>query len=334
MSKITKLAHTSENFSVEVEGKTNAAILEEIKDAGHKLGKESLKALLDGSKAKAGDFEAVVEAEAPAPAPTETKKPNKKAAAADAAKAAAADDKKPEEEKKPEPEITEDKSGPKVLTPEQAKLAAEVEKEIPTREPAKNVEKAPRVLKDFSHLLPKPGEYGELLRGTTMSKLFEGLCRDEGMTKAEMMTEFGWSAGGLAGIIHWEPKKKGYTLGSVKKEGVIHYHLMWHAADPARPNGHLQKVKLDELKYREKKVAPPPKTQEEKDKEKAAKQAQKDAEKAAKAADKAAGAPAPAPKAPDAPAAGGGNVTKRVSAKKQAELAKKAAEAAGAAPTA
>lgn len=73
-----KLAHVTENFSVEIEGKTNAAILAEIKEAGYTLGSKSLAAMLSGERDQAGAFQIVSEpaeeapaAPAPAPAPVE-----------------------------------------------------------------------------------------------------------------------------------------------------------------------------------------------------------------------------------------------------------------------
>lgn len=320
---VKKLAHTSEVFMVEIEGKTNAQIIEEIKAAGYVLGSKSLAALLSGEKTTAGDFEMIEVKFDPKAAKAA------KAAAADAAKAAkaAAAENKPAEVAAPAAPAApapKKSAGKKELTPEQAKLAGEVEKEIPTREAAAPVEKAPRVLNDVSHLLPAPGTYSPLLKGSVMARMFEMLVRPEGATKAELMAEFGWSAGGLAGIIHWEPKKKGYHLGSEKKDGVIHYDLRFNAADPARPNGHIQRVTAEELTYREKKPAPVVKSAEDKAAEKAAKDAAKATTKAAADAAK----PAKEVKVKvtkeqkaQVPPMGAANITKRVSAKKAAAAA-------------
>lgn len=317
---VKKLAHTKEVFMVEIDGKTNAQIIEEIKAAGFVLGSKSLAALLSGEKTTAGDFEMIEVKFDPKVAKAA------KTAAADAAKAAkAAAETKPEiAPAAPAPAAAPKKSaGKKELTPEQAKLAGDVEKEIPTRETTPPVEKPARVLNDVSHLLPAPGTYSPLLKDSVMARMFEMLVRPEGATKTELMTEFGWSAGGLAGIIHWEPKKKGYHLGSEKKDGVIHYDLRFNANDPARPNGNIQRVTAEDLTYREKKPAPVVKSAEEKAAEKATKDAAKVAAKAAADAAKPVKEAAPAKvKVPkDAPVASAGNITKRVSAKKAAAAA-------------
>ena len=54
---IRRLAHKTENFSVDlIEGKSQAAIMNEIKDANFNLGTKSLAALIKGEKTEAGDF--------------------------------------------------------------------------------------------------------------------------------------------------------------------------------------------------------------------------------------------------------------------------------------
>jgi hypothetical protein len=218
-----KLAHVSDNFSIDIDGgKSNQEILTAIKEAGYVLGSKSLSALMSGEKSKVGVFEMIdvnaVLGIKPEVAPIVTADVKPKSA------------------------------GKKKLTPEQAELAKTVEKEIPTKEL-----KPSRVLKDFSHLLatePQP-----LLRNSVMAQLFEDLCAPNGATKEDLMAKFGWSAGGFGGIIHWEPKKRGYALFSQKVDGKLHYHLHF--------KGTSQKVLPTELIYRDKKPAPAPKAPKE-----------------------------------------------------------------------
>lgn len=216
------LKHTSADFQLEVEGKSQAAILAEIKAAGHTLGAASLRALMNGEKETAGDFTMTkgkpMAATEAATAPTGKE-------AADAAKAAKG--------KKDEPKTNPDaaflhageaaalKKAGKTLTPEQAKLAAEVEAAIPTKETGEG-KKTLRGL-DWSKILPQ--EPVPVLKDSMMHRLFVRLAQPNGATKTELMQEFNWSAGGLGGVIHWEPKAHGYFLHPEKRDGVIHYHL-------------------------------------------------------------------------------------------------------------
>lgn len=334
ITTVKAISHAKENLSIIIEGKDVAAIIAEVQThEGVKApGKVSLKEMLEGTKTKVGDWE-VIDLEV-------TPEPNKaKGAAAAAAKANAEADKKAPESaaKNPaDPEADKKAADAKTktvtLTPEQAKLAADAEKKLPTKETKPVVEKPPRVLKDVSHLLPTPGEYRSIKEGSTTFKLFTDMCGPDGITKKAACEKYGWSDGGWGGIIHWEPKHKGYKLGVVKVDGVAHYHLMWHDADTkeGRTGGNV-KVKAEEIAKTEPKPVVAKKTDEEKAaaaKEKADKKAAEAKEKADKkaqaAADKAAAAaakPAPAPKAAaDAPQ-GGGNVTRRSRKTKDAAAA-------------
>lgn len=241
------LVHTSEVFSVDVEGKSQAAILAEIKDAGYTLGSKSLSAMLSGEKDQAGDFKMTKE--------------NAETAAADQAKAAKA--KKSAEKSTPtQPEATDPKAEPwpfkgqsladrvaglkntetKNLTPEQAALAKQVEGQIPTKE------KVSYRGTDWSKVLPQSPV--AVRKDSVIHRLFTRLCDQNGASKEELMKEFGWSAGGFGGIIHWEPKAKGYFLGTEKKDGVVRYHLQFIGSSG-------KKVKPEEILVAEKKVAPP-----------------------------------------------------------------------------
>lgn len=275
-----RLAHKTENFSVDLtEGKTQAAILTEIKDANFNIGTKSLSALLKGEKTEAGDFmivggmqiiDGAALPEAPK-MPTAEEKATAKAAA-DEAKAAAkalsakkmAEDamKKsggaPEADKIKEDVKAYDKkegdtAAPNVVTPP---ADGEVKPEV-AAEPAKAVEpKAPRALIDWGDELPPPGVYREVKPGTMIDRLFQALMKEGGATKAALQAEFGWSSGGMSGVIGWEPKKKGYHLASPKIDGVIHHHLEFHQADPEKAG---QRVTPADIKYVQPKPAPEPK---------------------------------------------------------------------------
>lgn len=343
-----KIAHKTENFSVDLtEGKTQAAVLAEIKEANFTLGSKSLAQLMKGEKTEAGDFTIVGGMEIIDAAPKEVAKTDNKptkeerdalkaqqkkdqearAQAAKDAKAAKdvkdanADKKTAEtaiEVKTIETEDAAAIAAQKLKDAEEAKanLAAaqkqlddaklalkEAQKaaKVPVTKAA-GEPKAPRQLIDWSAELPAPGVYMPLRKGTVMDSYFQMLCDPKGTTKQQFMDKFGWSAGGLSGILGWEPKKKGYLLVSEKVDGVLHYHLQFHAQDEKRAG---QRVQVSDLTYVQPKPAPEP--------------------KAPKAPKETA-----APKAGDAPAQPSGGVKHRVSAKKQAELDKAAAAAAGA----
>lgn len=300
-----RLAHKTENFSIDLEGKTQAAIMTEIKDANFNIGTKSLAALIKGEKSEAGDFMIVGEAPAApaiAPAAAAPTKAEERAAlkaqqqiekdariqAAADAKAALATTIKPADA----PVVGTE--APVVVDP----AAPTAPVDATATPPAAPVVKAPRVLKDHSALLPAHGVYMPLRKDSVMDQYFTMLCRPEGATKKEMMETFGWSAGGLSGIIGWEPKKKGYHLASTKVEGVLTYHLEFHANDKDKAG---QRVTAADLTYVQPKPAPEPKAPK--------------APKAAKAATEAGTLPA-------------GGTTRRVSAKKQAELDAAAAAAA------
>jgi len=213
------LKHSSADFQLEVEGKSQAAILAEIKAAGHTLGAASLRALMNGEKETAGDFTMTKGKPVQfAPEnPVSTAAPTGKEAAA-AAKAAKAN---PDAAFLHAGEAAALKKAGKTLTPEQAKLAAEVEAAIPTKETGE-AKKTLRGL-DWSKILPQ--EPVPVLKDSMMHRLFVRLAQPNGATKTELMQEFNWSAGGLGGVIHWEPKAHGYVLQTEKRDGMLHYHL-------------------------------------------------------------------------------------------------------------
>ena len=317
-----RLAHKTDNFSIDLtEGKTQAAILTEIKDANYNIGTKSLAALMKGEKSEAGDFMIVggmqiIDGSAPAAAPaaapevvvTAAPAPTKaeERAALKAKQQAEKDEriKAAQEAKAALADMNKPAATAPVVAPEAPAAAPEAPVDATATPPAvaaAPVVKVPRVLKDHSALLPAHGVYMPLRKDSVMDQYFTMLCRPEGATKKEMMDKFGWTAGGLSGIIGWEPKKKGYHLASTKVEGVLTYHLEFHANDKDKAG---QRVTAADLTYVQPKPAPEPKAPK--------------APKAAKAATEAGTLPA-------------GGTTRRVSVKKQAEL--DAAAAAAAQPT-
>lgn len=313
---IATIKHINEAFRVVIGDKSQAAMIAEIKAAGYTLSRASLAALIKGEKEQAGDFkmekvkQEVLDAEAAAAAPAP--KADKKAAADKAKDALKAkkDDAAPAPAAKKEKMTAEqtaalakwgdmgkkDEAAPapapapttKTLTAEQAALAAEQEKLLPTQEPAAKVSHRGT---DWTKVLPQ--EPVAVLKDSMLHRLFVRLCDPAGATKEQLMSEFGWSAGGLGGIIHWEPKAKGYLLESEKKDGKLHYHLA--------QIGTGRRYHPEEILIREKAAAAP----------KAAKEPK--APKEPKAA--------PAPKVPKAaaPVLGTAAITKRVATKKAAQ---------------
>lgn len=242
------IAHKTADFNLNTEGMTQLDVQTAIKAAGYALGQKSIAALMNGSKTEAGDF--MVKTEAP--------KADVKKAAADAAKAAAdaakaakakTDEKKPAADAGAEAPKTdkpakakggdkaaqeaamkawggdagaapESKGKGKTLTPEQKKLASDVEKAIPTKEKGAPAQRGT----DWSTILPQSPV--AVKAGSKGHQLFLALCEPEGATKKELMEKFNWTAGTLGGLIHWEPKAKGYFLNKIKRaNGEMAYCL-------------------------------------------------------------------------------------------------------------
>lgn len=196
----------------------------------------------------------------------------------------------------------------KELTPEQAKLAADAEAEHGSDTKLRPGERIdPTTGKptfrgaDWKSILPQ--EPKPVKEGSMLHKLFVRLATKPA-TKQELMEEFGWSSGGLSGILHWEPKAKGYFLHSEKVDGVLKYSLRMIG-------GHPVTTVLT-------KAAPEPKAAK-------APKAPKEP-KAPKVEAAAAANASKAPKTPKSVSAvppSAGNITKRVSKKKAAEAAAK-----------
>lgn len=239
MAKIITIKHNTEAFRVVTTDMSQKAIHEAIKTAGFTLSIKSIAALLSGEKTEAGDFkvekmtQAAIDAElaaAPAPAPV-VEAPAPAAGKSAAEKAKAAKDKLTKEQKdagaawglEGQAPAAPVKGKGKTLTPEQAKLAGDVEKEIPTREATGEPKAARKPGVDWTKVLPQ--EPVAVREGSMLHRLFVRLCDPAGATKKQLMDEFNWSAGGLGGILHWEPKAKGYFLQSLKENGELRYHL-------------------------------------------------------------------------------------------------------------
>lgn len=213
------IKHASADFQLSTEGMTKAAVLAAIKAAGYKLGDKSLASLMNGEKTQAGDF--MVVAATVAPLNPEAGK-------------AAGDELVPHDQVKAEdtprdtanpiqfPKSADATPAPVVLTAEQQALAAQVEAEMPTRDS----EKATLRGTNWKGVLPESPI--AVKRDSKVHQLLNALCRPAGVTKKQLMDEFGWTSGGLSGILHWEPKAKGYLLVSEKKDGELRYHLCFH----------------------------------------------------------------------------------------------------------
>lgn len=188
---------------------TKAAMLAAIKETGNPLGGTSLHELMNEKKSEAGGW-TIAKPAATAEQPK-----------AEEMQATAAPDAQPENK------------APVQLTPEQQALADKVEAEMPTRDNQKPSLRGT----DWKGVLPESPI--PVKRNSKVHQLLVALCRPEGVTKKQLMDEFGWSAGGLSGVLHWEPKAKGYMLRSEKKDGEQRYHLCYHlsykgGAEPTR----------------------------------------------------------------------------------------------------
>jgi len=188
---------------------TKNDMLAAIKATGNPLGGTSLNELITGKKTDiAGWTCAKTETtpeDTPATEPAASEQPEVEAAA-------------PNENAAPaNPEVVQ-------LTPEQAALAKDVEAAMPTRDAEKKTLRGT----DWTKVLPTSPQ--AVKRDSMMHRLFVYLCTPGGVTKDQILKEFNWSAGGLSGILHWEPKAKGYFLKSEKKDGKLYYSLCFHAA--------------------------------------------------------------------------------------------------------
>lgn len=242
MNAIVNLKHVSADYTVSTEGKTKAAILAEIKAAGYKLGDKSLASLLSGEKAQAGDFMIAgvtvdpINPDAAAATSGSDLVPHDQVKAEDTPRDTANPYPFPKgqgaTEATPAPA-----AGPVVLTPEQQALADKVEAEMPTRDSEKPTLRGT----NWKGVLPETPI--AVKKGSKVHQLLGALCRPDGVTKKQLMDEFGWSAGGLSGILHWEPKAKGYLLTSEKVNGELRYHLCFHlsykgGSEPTRVQEH------------------------------------------------------------------------------------------------
>lgn len=233
---VRNLVHAS-NGTVELGSKTQAEILAEMEALGAKIGATSLRELLKGKKDEVGGWKMVEVAAAPS---AEVKTDEVQEPANPAFNFPKGADMQKTEPTTPVniAQMQQDakNSAPKQLTPEQIALAAAAENAHPTNG-GKDLKKVgdhvatidPTTGKqtfrgtDWSKVLPQAPQ--PVKDGSMLHRLLVRLCDPKGATKQELMTEFGWSAGGLSGILHWEPKSKGYFLHSEKKDGELRYFL-------------------------------------------------------------------------------------------------------------
>ena len=249
---VKTLFHTKENFKLVIEGMTKGDVMAAIKAANLSIGDKSLADLLNDRKAQAADFEviyvkfdpiakkaAAVQAAADKATLAAKVKADKAAAGAIVATKAA-------EDKAAAAKTKADIKAVKMAEDAEAKaLAVKTKADAKAAAIAAMPVKAPRVPVDFDHLIAKAPTPQK--RGGKIALLLERLCAPTGATKAELMAEFNWSDGGFGGLIHWEPKARGYTLVSEKVDGIIHYHLHYRADYAANPSG---KVKPEELMFK------------------------------------------------------------------------------------
>jgi hypothetical protein len=204
----------------------NADMIAALKTAGHPIGATSLRELIAGKKTEVNGW-TLVKAEAD--------KKDEKAAPAAFNFPKGSDQPTKDEEKPAAPlnlaQMQQDalNAAPKQLTPEQLALAAKVENELPGSQlkPGQSIDPATGKIThrgaNWSEILPQAPI--PVKDGSMIHRLLVRLCDPKGATKQELLSEFGWSAGGLSGILHWEPKAKGYFLHSEKKDGELRYYL-------------------------------------------------------------------------------------------------------------
>lgn len=236
MSQVKMLTAIAEDgksiaFATEMEGKTQAALLTEIKAAGLTIGAGSLRSLVNGEKEEAAGFKVEMMSRQKANKHIKVQQSddtdsNKTEDSADTKAVAAT-------------------GGTKTLTPEQAALAAQADAQHgATAQPVK----VSRAKTDWE--APGASQLPQVPKGvkagSRMEAFFKYLCTDGGVTREEILNEFKWSPGGLAGIIHWEPKAHGYFLASAKVDGKTRYWLEYKPnAETKMPAG--RKVKPEEI---------------------------------------------------------------------------------------
>lgn len=191
---------------------TKAAMLAAIKATGHPIGGTSLNELITGKKTDVSGWSVQTAGGDKLPKADEAPASFKFPKAADMQPAAT------------DPAPVQITPALVQLTPEQAALAKDVEAAMPTRDAEKKTLRGT----DWSKVLPTTPQ--AIKRDSMLHRLFVFLCTPNGVTKEQIMKEFNWSAGGLSGILHWEPKAKGYFLKSEKRDGKLYYSLCYHAS--------------------------------------------------------------------------------------------------------
>jgi hypothetical protein len=213
---IATLVHTNGKTVTLTGDMTKAKMLAAVKDTGNPIGGTSLGELIAGKKENVSGWSVQK------PASNDSGKPEEKAGEQTTNQEAfrfpkGADMQAKQSTAPAAPNVV-------TLTPEQAALAGKVEAEMPTRDAVKPTLRGT----DWSKVLPT--EPQPVKKESMLHRLFVFLCTPGGVTKDQILKEFTWSAGGLSGILHWEPKAKGYFLKSEKRDGKLYYSLCYHTA--------------------------------------------------------------------------------------------------------
>jgi hypothetical protein len=237
-----KITHMIDNFMIDIEERTQEDILKSINDAGYTIGHNSLTMLLNGNCFQAGMFEIIdvrfdtkktMETKQqhhhqPSPPPTVIITEEQKEIPVSAATTTIA------------------RTTVSVPVVKQTSIKQEVVEQKVAREVIKQVAKAPK--QKSSKVIPKEtsGQPESVLVGTKNAKMFELLARQEGASREDIMTEFGWTPSCFASIIYTVPKSKGYAIFAEKTmEGKLRYHLYFI--------GGAGKVLPEQVRYRERK---------------------------------------------------------------------------------
>lgn len=235
------LVHTTESFSMNIDGLDNEQIIDQLKDAGFSMGKTSLRNLLNGNVTKTCGFELVAAPKEKAAAPVvETAPAAAPMSVADAEAAVEAEDAaKPTEvtppaapEVAPEvidveaKEVIEAVAAPSVFSMITSQLAgtARAPQLLVVNAPAKKNDAKTVTAVSVPNAPSAPAPIGvngkpikPLRRDTKNDKIFQMLC--DGATVKEISEKFGWTEGGVSSVVYWEPNDKGYGLDKEQVQG-------------------------------------------------------------------------------------------------------------------
>lgn len=268
-SYVTRFIRTGADSFIHTDGKSQSGILKELKDKNLKISAGKLSLMLKGELAEHEGLKAYktqphigtnkVEQAADAGAQSGSTETAAAPAAAPAPVAAPAAPAAPKVARVRKPSLYEismskgahpDANKP-VLTDAQKALVAEVEATTGESAVPKKISMKGTDWKQVLPLEPQP-----VKKDSIKHRLFVMLCTPGGVTKEQMMAEFGWSSGGFGGVIHWDPKAFGYLLLTEKREGKLFYSLGYHG-QPGRL------VQPEEVPLKEAKAAAAPKAPKE-----------------------------------------------------------------------